>query len=49
MLPSFGTNAWNHQIVHIFENSGGLLLLKNIYQYKVATNISLREAPHIKK
>ena len=39
MLPSFGMNVWNHQIAAIFESSGGLLLLKDIYWYKVATKI----------
>ena len=39
MLPSFQTNVWNHQIAAIFEKKGGLLLLKNIYQYKAAMNI----------
>ena len=39
MLQSFGMNVWNHQIAAIFKKSGGLLLLKNIYQYEVATNI----------
>ena len=48
MLYSFEMNVWNHQIAAIFKKSGGLLLLRNIYQYKVATNIQLREAPHTK-
>ena len=39
MLNSFGMNAWNHEIAAIFKKSGELLLLRNVYQYKVATNI----------
>ena len=31
MLPSFGMNVGNNQIAAIFESSGGLLLLKDIY------------------
>ena len=39
MLQSVGMSVWNHQTAAIFEKSGGLLLIKNIYQYKVAIYI----------
>ena len=49
MLQSFGMNVWNHQTTAIFEMSGGLLLLRNICQYKAAIKILIKKSSTHKK
>ena len=43
MLSSFGMNNLTHQIVAIFEKNSILLLLKNLYQYKIATTFNSKK------